>query len=769
MPDVFLSYSRDDQATARRFADALQREGFSVWWDQRLHSGDAFDRVTEQALKEAKAVVVLWSKASVDSRWVRAEATVADRNGTFLPVMIEPCDRPLMFELTQAPDLSGWNGGADDETWRALVGDVGRFVGRDATAPQPAAAAPRLAFWRRRTALPLALLALGGLLAWWLLPDREELVSGRAAAMPSVAVLPFVDMTAAGADSALADGIAEEISSWLAHVPGLQVVARTSAFQFRGASQDVRRVGRELGVTHIVEGSVRRGEGLVRVTAQLVAAANGHHLWSNTYNLPEADALRIEDAVSRSVAEALNLRLVAQTEQRWRALQSEVPTAYGLYLQGRSVQRQHTAEGNLRAMELYRQAIAADPRFAQAWVSLAEATLLGVDLNGRDLAAVAVEVEPLLERALELSPGMPQAIAAQGWLANKQYRLEDALALMERAIALNPNDADTQRRLGLLYEQLARPREAIERYERAAALDPMHFANHVDRCLSLQTLAQFEAAEAACARARELNASNLWGPLATSWLELIRGNLPGALQWIDRALELAPDEIGLHQQRIHMLLELGRDEEAREAVARLPDSAEPMRSILAASVAVSRGDGAALQNILARMETRGDLNADEALDLARLHLAAGNAGAAKQWLDRAMGPTGWQPDKLVDPYAIRLGYAPALIVGSVQLAAGDREAGLATLAHLDAMLERMERAGAACSGLYSLRAESLALQGEPARAMLALQQAYGQGWRLANSARTEPFLQSLRERQDFQQLLARIDAQVQSAGAGPRD
>ena len=98
--DIFLSYSREDQATARRFAEALQREGFSVWWDQALDAGENFDKVTEQALKEAKAVVVLWSKKSVDSQWVRAEATQADRYGTLVPVTIEPCNRPIMFELT---------------------------------------------------------------------------------------------------------------------------------------------------------------------------------------------------------------------------------------------------------------------------------------------------------------------------------------------------------------------------------------------------------------------------------------------------------------------------------------------------------------------------------------------------------------------------------------------------------------------------------------------------------------------------------------------
>jgi hypothetical protein len=138
MPDVFLSYSRDDQSTARRFAAGFERAGFSVWSHQTLRSGENYDQVTENALREAKAVVVLWSKHSVDSRWVRAEATQADRNGTLVPVMIEPCNRPIMFELKHTAELAHWKGDTGDKAWIALVGDVRQFVKQDAGAPAPA-------------------------------------------------------------------------------------------------------------------------------------------------------------------------------------------------------------------------------------------------------------------------------------------------------------------------------------------------------------------------------------------------------------------------------------------------------------------------------------------------------------------------------------------------------------------------------------------------------------------------------------------------------
>jgi len=128
-PDIFLSYNREDAATARVFADAFAEAGLEVWWDAALRSGESYDEVTEAALREARAVVVLWSPRSVVSRWVRAEATVADRNGTMVPVTVDACERPIMFELTQTADLIHWQGDTGDTAWQAFVDQVRHFVG----------------------------------------------------------------------------------------------------------------------------------------------------------------------------------------------------------------------------------------------------------------------------------------------------------------------------------------------------------------------------------------------------------------------------------------------------------------------------------------------------------------------------------------------------------------------------------------------------------------------------------------------------------------
>ncbi|MBB3991955.1 TIR domain-containing protein [Croceicoccus naphthovorans] len=133
-PDIFISYSREDRAVARRFADGLGAAGFEVWWDAALHSGETFDEVIERNLRAAKAVVVLWSPRSVKSRWVRAEATLADRTGRLAPAIIEPCDRPIIFELTHTAELAHWTGEQDDAAWGQFVADLRTLVGESAVA-----------------------------------------------------------------------------------------------------------------------------------------------------------------------------------------------------------------------------------------------------------------------------------------------------------------------------------------------------------------------------------------------------------------------------------------------------------------------------------------------------------------------------------------------------------------------------------------------------------------------------------------------------------
>jgi hypothetical protein len=237
LPDIFLSYSRDDQATARRFAEGFERAGFTVWWDATLEAGQAYDEVTEKALQEARAVVVLWSKTSVASRWVRAEATQAIENQTLVPVMIEACKRPIMFELTQTADLSHWTGDVSDKAWQSSLAGLRRFVEKGSLGAQ---LPTEVSQSRAR------------------IPDASSTPDSVVERAPSIAVLPFANVSGDKEQEYFSDGLAEEIINAMAQISGLRVIARTSAFAFKGQNTDIRRIAETLGVANVLEGSVRR-------------------------------------------------------------------------------------------------------------------------------------------------------------------------------------------------------------------------------------------------------------------------------------------------------------------------------------------------------------------------------------------------------------------------------------------------------------------------------------------------------------------------------
>ena len=200
MTDVFLSYNRTDQEQAKRFAEGLQAHGLVVWWDVGLKAGEDYDEVTEAALRSAKIVLVLWSPASVKSRWVRAEALLAQRLGTLVPVMIAPCERPIMFELTQTTDFIGWKGDYSSALWLSFLADVKASCDKVVQTEAPIQASllgtlpssitqGRRQINRRALALgagALGLVGLTGAGAWMLLRPDER--TGNANATTSIAI-----------------------------------------------------------------------------------------------------------------------------------------------------------------------------------------------------------------------------------------------------------------------------------------------------------------------------------------------------------------------------------------------------------------------------------------------------------------------------------------------------------------------------------------------------------------------------------------------------
>jgi TolB-like protein len=379
-PDIFLSYNREDAARARLFAEGLAAQGFAVWWDAHLRSGEAYDEVTEAALRAAKAVVVLWSKRSVASRWVRAEATLADRNKTLLPCMIEPCERPIMFELTQTAELAHWQGAADDRAWQAFLGDVRRFLERPVASPVEA------------DQLAESLVEIAEAPP----PPRETMV----------AVLPFDNLSSDAEMVYFSDGISEDILGRLARGSDLKVVGRAASFNFRGA--DKVKAADALKVTHLLDGSIRRAGNRVRIFVHLTETASQNTLWSERYDRELDDIFALQDEISEAIATALDSAFAPARTAKID------PNVYDHYLHIRA--HMYEMVDLAGAVDSTTALVKLVPDFAEGWALHAATCAWATVMQPfAERASKIAEAHEAIARCLALDPGCPTVFGPQ-WI-----------------------------------------------------------------------------------------------------------------------------------------------------------------------------------------------------------------------------------------------------------------------------------------------------------------------------------------------------------------
>jgi TolB-like protein/DNA-binding winged helix-turn-helix (wHTH) protein len=575
----------------------------------------------------------------------------------------------------------------------------------------------------------------------WHLPGKLFQSDDAPENLPTIVVLPLVDMSVDQGESALCDGLTEELSNWLAHIPTLRVVARTSAFAFKGQNIDVRKIAAELGATHVLEGSLRRSGDQLRITVQLIAADTGLHIWSDSFNHPMGDIFQIEDTVSRAVAEKLHLELTAETAELWAQRQSGTMESHELYLLGRARQSRRTADDNLKSVEYFRRAVQADPQYVPALVGLSESLLNGISLNRAPIEDVKAEVEPLVNRAMQINPNLPEVLAVKGWMLNEEFRSDEALPLLLRATKLNPNDASSHRFLGDLYDRMAQPGEAMSHFAAAARLDPMDFISHVFRCMELVDLGDYAEATAACTRARELDPTHMWGPLATSWIARAQGKTDEAMQWIDAARKLQPQDAYLVDQKIELLLARDKFAEARAVMRELPPDQGFFSLARESNIIYAERGGPAVKSWMAEHnpESRAGTGA-ELIELARMQLISGDPVTARATLLHAERVLPRSSADMFDGGQIRHEYSVALLLAGIEMrGGGDQARAKKLLSDLDRMLDRYEENGGKHFGLYRLRAESFAMQGRTAEAQAAIDTAWKKGWRNVWRARREPY------------------------------
>ncbi len=575
---------------------------------------------------------------------------------------------------------------------------------------------------------------------------------------PALVVLPMVDMSAKQEDAALCRAVTEAISNRLSQLPTIHVVSRTMAMKYEGKNEDVREIGKSLGATYVVESSVRRDQKALRGTVQLVSAADGYHLYSQSFDFAVENLQDIEQTLSQSVAQAVRLLLSPELVRQSQANRAHSYEAYGYFVRARKYWREGTPDGDDQAAELYRLAIERDPQFALAYVGLAEALLGTINSRQLQVADVADKVTRLLAEAEKLNADLPELFAVRGWFAIERKSYAEAEKLLLDAVSRNPFDAVSYSRLGYLYESSGRPRDALVQFTRAAELDPLYFLHQMYRCMMLQDLGQFDEAARSCTRTRILARENYWGAFATAWLEYGRGDLPEALRWSGDALALEPSQSGIAFNRIDWMLMLRLVEQARAASRQIVTTDEASLQAMRASLELAEHGPAGLRAYLDVAGTAALSKANARIDAVRLYHVAGDLKKAGESLDALRASPDFKESDLYNVMQVRGAYSPALICAGLLLANGKRTEGLRLLDGLDAMLARLEKNGWGGHGLDSLRAESLALRGQPDAAMRSLKRAVARGWRSAWRAQTEPYLSSLWQRDDFRSLMKDVEA-----------
>lgn len=290
----------------------------------------------------------------------------------------------------------------------------------------------------------------------------------------SIAVLPFLDMSEDKSNEYFSDGLSEQLMNDLARIPDLHVTARTSAFYYKGRDQNVEKIGVDLGVRHVLEGSVRKVGNQVRITTQLIDTANGYHLWSETYDRTLDDVFGVQDEISRAIADMLEVRILAQNSLGNLELGPRGAEAFELFLRGMSYARAGTGEGHKVAIDTFREAIEAAPVFAAAHNLLAYSYLMLPYVDGMPFDDAIAAAEPYIARALELVPDSAHIIATKALSRAIALEYEESNSLFEQAIRLNPNLFVAQMHYGLSLVYQGRLKEASNAYIQAQALDPLN-------------------------------------------------------------------------------------------------------------------------------------------------------------------------------------------------------------------------------------------------------------------------------------------------------
>lgn len=612
--DVFLSYKAEDRARLKPLVEALEAEGFTVWWDARIGGGTNWHEDIEQHLDAAKCVLVAWSKRSVghDGHFVRDEARRAQRRNAYVPVCLDPVEPPLGFGEIQALMLKGWKGDRGDPRFQAVADAVrGHVSGEYVTHSHVSVSEPRMS---RRTAIAggaFAAVTIAGVGAWELLRPSS--------ASASVAVLPFANLSGDPAQAYFADGMADQIRSALGRLGGLTVIGSASSEAVR--NDDAKTAAKKLGVANILTGNVRQSPTTIRITAELIDGGTGADRWSQDYDRSPGDSIEIQSDIAANVAQALSIALGRAGRAALTIGGTNNPQAQDLLLQATAARdRDDSEKGTLATIALLQRAIDLDPNYAEAHARKSQyvelwASQFANSVKEKELGVA--QATEAAERAIAIAPRMSLGYGALAGIHQDQLQMKRSLLDFQRADTLPGVEIITLSVYAMVLSQSRRQGEALSTIERAITLDP------------LDPIA----------------------PELKSWMLFFGRQYGAAAEAARRALELEPGRLRARGFLGNALFMVGRIEDARREFQAMP--ADDYRRLVGeAAIAAHQGRRQDALKAIPAIERR---YRDAAYyQFAQVYAQAGSFDEAIQalemsWTKRDPGLASIQVDPFLDP------------------------------------------------------------------------------------------------------------------------
>ena len=458
---------------------AIEASGWSVWWDPEIVPGQEFDRLIDAELKVAAAVLVVWTPASVDSRWVRGEARDAADRGILIPVRFDAAHLPIDVRAIHTIDLDDSGTDRANAKVQEMLRALGALISRRHVSHAETA--------QTQTAPTVPAPALT--------PNRI-----------AMCVLPFTNMSGDPGQEFFSDGITEDIITELSRWRFLAVRSRSASFRYRGAAVDMKMVARELNVRFIVEGSVRRVGERFRITAQLIDAETGDHIWAEKFDCESAAVFTVQDQVVRTIVSTLVGRVqVSHVEQARRKPPASV-AAYEYVLRANALPWDDP-DSAAEATRLLKKAIEIDPRYgmAHALLSNLHCDQWRDDPGGAN--ATLDEAYALAKRAIELDENESTCFSMLAWVCLLRHSFDLALQYMRRAIEINPTNQWNMADMGVILTYEGQPEEALVWLKRAKEIDPYFDQPWYWRTIA-QALMSLHRDEEALAMFEHLSSSN---------------------------------------------------------------------------------------------------------------------------------------------------------------------------------------------------------------------------------------------------------------------